>query len=99
MTDISAAPIVAVVPPPPPGNALQDAQGNTSSRRVGAFIALGSITFCTALFALLSMIMLAYGKAVPTELWALLTTLVNVNAAVATGGLLLATADRFAPSK
>jgi hypothetical protein len=77
--------------------AVQDAQGSYSSRRVGAFIALGCLTL--GFLAVLACVVIGFfaGKTLPDSLMALMSSLVQVMAASVIGGLAFATADRWAP--
>ena len=97
MTEASELVPVMIEPMPGPSSTLRDAQGAYSSRRVGAFIALGCLVL--GFLAALGCIVVGFvaGKMLPPELWALMGSLVNVMAAAAVGGLALATADRWAP--
>lgn len=78
-------------------SAVQDAQGSFSSRRVGAFVALGCLVL--GFVAILGCIVgtIVAGKPLPDNLVGLLTSLINVMATCVVGGLLFATADRWAP--
>ena len=90
-----SAPLPAVSPAA--SSALQDAQGAYSSRRVGAFVALGCLAL--AFVAVLGCIVGAVvsGKPPDAAVVELMKSLIQVMAASAIGGLALATADRFAP--